>query len=481
MISRTAFAFLTLLSVSPAGEPRFEAQVIDATIGIGYGLAVGDVDGDGKPDILLADAREIVWYQNPTWKKRQLTGSLTKHDHVCIAARDVDGDGRVEVAVGAQWNPGGTTNDSESGAVFYLQRPANGDDGPWTPLALPHEPTAFGFAEQAGLTGGLGREPYVVTSTADSGPGTYRDALSHGSRYISFAPALAGATIRLASAVSVDGSHLTIDGSTSRVTISGFATKFSGTDIVIAGVTFAQMTGSSDEDAVTFRNASTDQVFALYGNTFKTATDGLVDIIWNGGNDVYATICGNRFEAHDKAMLIHSGDATREGGQYHVTLCRNLWTDVYQRAPYTRDAFVHQYNDVFVDYGKPDGSGGGAKSGASSFRSQHLVENSIARPRAVGTTTWTGELVTKPRTEFAGPHMGDDGNIRVIGSLLLANGGPQATQKESNPVAVFAPSYSYPVRPADSALFQAVVTGAGTCPAVAESRVNPCGGLAGSA
>ena len=345
----------------------------------------------------------------------------------------------------------------------------------------PEAGATFGFAEQAGLTGGLGREPYVVTSTADSGPGTYRDALSHGSRYISFAPALAGATIRLASAVSVDGSHLTIDGSTSRVTISGFATKFSGTDIVIAGVTFAQMTGSSDEDAVTFRNASTDQVFALYGNTFKTATDGLVDIIWNGGNDVYATICGNRFEAHDKAMLIHSGDATREGGQYHVTLCRNLWTDVYQRAPYTRDAFVHQYNDVFVDYGKPDGSGGGAKSGASSFRSQHLVENSIARPRAVGTTTWTGELVTKPRTEFAGPHMGDDGNIRVIGSLLLANGGPQATQKESNPVAVFAPSYSYPVRPADSALFQAVVTGAGTCPAVAESRVNPCGGLAGSA
>jgi hypothetical protein len=98
------------------------------------------VDGDGKPDILLADAREIVWYQNPDWKKHRLTGSLTRRDHVCIAARDVDGDGKVEVAVGAQWNPGETSNAAESGAVFYLQRPASGS-GDWTAVPLPHDPT----------------------------------------------------------------------------------------------------------------------------------------------------------------------------------------------------------------------------------------------------------------------------------------------------------------------------------------------------
>ncbi len=141
MMKRTAFFLCPLLGQALALEPKFEAQVIDDKIGIGYGLAIGDVDGDKKPDILLADAREIVWYRNPTWEKRKLAGSLTKRDHVCIAARDVDGDGKVEVAVGAQWNPGETANEAESGAVFYLQRPAEGGDGPWTAVPLPHEPT----------------------------------------------------------------------------------------------------------------------------------------------------------------------------------------------------------------------------------------------------------------------------------------------------------------------------------------------------
>ena len=135
-------SLLTILAASPvwAGLPVFEPAVIDSKIGIGYGLATGDVNGDGKPDILLADAREIVWYENPSWRKHRITGSLTARDHVCIAAADADGDGKAEIAVGAQWNPGETVNEAESGAVFYLARPREGD-GPWTPVKLPHDPT----------------------------------------------------------------------------------------------------------------------------------------------------------------------------------------------------------------------------------------------------------------------------------------------------------------------------------------------------
>ena len=51
--------------------------------------------------------------------------NLTFRDNVCIAAQDIDGDGKVEVAVGAQWNPGNTTDPEESGSVHYLIRPAD--------------------------------------------------------------------------------------------------------------------------------------------------------------------------------------------------------------------------------------------------------------------------------------------------------------------------------------------------------------------
>ena len=121
-------------------EPQFKPQVIDANITIGYGLAIGDVDGDGKPDILLADKKQFVWYRNGDWKRFVMVENLTESDNVCIAARDVDGDGKVEVAVGAQWNPSETTDTLRSGSVHFLIRPADPTQK-WTPIELHHEPT----------------------------------------------------------------------------------------------------------------------------------------------------------------------------------------------------------------------------------------------------------------------------------------------------------------------------------------------------
>lgn len=134
------FGFKLPMSCHQDVQPQFNAQTIDSTVSIGYGIALGDVDGDGKIDILLADKKQFVWYRNGDWRKFVLAENITQHDNVCIAARDMDGDGKVEVAVGGQWNPSETSNADVSGSVHYLQRPED-PTKLWAPVKLPHEPT----------------------------------------------------------------------------------------------------------------------------------------------------------------------------------------------------------------------------------------------------------------------------------------------------------------------------------------------------
>jgi FG-GAP-like repeat len=142
---------LAAISVTVAAaelpEPKFQALTVDDKVQIGYGVAVADVDGDKAPDILLADKKQFVWYRNPgpakaseptAWQKYILAENLTEKDNVCIAAQDIDGDGKCEIAVGAEWNPGDT---EKSGAVFYLIAPEDRQQR-WTPVKFPSvEPT----------------------------------------------------------------------------------------------------------------------------------------------------------------------------------------------------------------------------------------------------------------------------------------------------------------------------------------------------
>lgn len=131
------FSIWAAVSLGSVSASQFKEQIIDPKIGVGYGLAIADVNGDKKSDILLVDAGEVAWYQNPTWEKHVITGKLTERDHVCIAAEDINADGKTEIAIGAQWNPGDTEN---SGAVFYLVAPQDRTQK-WEARQLPHEPT----------------------------------------------------------------------------------------------------------------------------------------------------------------------------------------------------------------------------------------------------------------------------------------------------------------------------------------------------
>lgn len=117
-------------------QPVWKPVQID-TIEIGYGLQLTDVNGDGKTDIVLADKKTVQWYESPKWTKHVIARNLTERDNVCVTARDLDGDGKCEIAVGGQWNYRESRKD---GAVFYLHPPADRTKM-WRPIQLYNEPS----------------------------------------------------------------------------------------------------------------------------------------------------------------------------------------------------------------------------------------------------------------------------------------------------------------------------------------------------
>jgi len=122
----------------PEGFPKFEVEEIDSGLKIGYAVITADVDGDKKPDIVVVDQHKVVWYQNPTWKKRIILDGKTKPDNVCIAAMDIDGDGLPEFVVGAGWKPFDTKT---PGTLQWVKRGKTLDEE-WSMHPIPcDEPT----------------------------------------------------------------------------------------------------------------------------------------------------------------------------------------------------------------------------------------------------------------------------------------------------------------------------------------------------
>jgi hypothetical protein len=119
-----------------AAFPRFQMQEIETKLGVGYAVLLVDVNGDGKKDIVVVDQTRVVWYENPTWKRRIIIENQTRPDNVCIAAYDIDGDGQIDFALGADWRP---FNTKSGGTIQWLKRGKTLDDK-WTAYPISEEP-----------------------------------------------------------------------------------------------------------------------------------------------------------------------------------------------------------------------------------------------------------------------------------------------------------------------------------------------------
>jgi hypothetical protein len=118
--------------------PGFKMEEIDTTLNIGYAVLLVDVDADGKKDIVVVDTNRILWYQNPTWQRRVILQGQTLADNVAISAHDIDGDGKLDFAIAADWHG---ANPKTKGTLQWLQQGMSPTD-PWTLHSIGGEPTA---------------------------------------------------------------------------------------------------------------------------------------------------------------------------------------------------------------------------------------------------------------------------------------------------------------------------------------------------
>jgi hypothetical protein len=145
----TGFLLITALIVaapaswdSRAGETqafaRFRMQELPEKLSVGYAVLCVDVNGDGKKDIVVVDTTRVIWFENPTWKMHTIIVGMTKPDNVCIDAYDIDGDGKIDFALGAGWK--GPAATKEESTLQWLKRGKTLDD-PWTVYPIDMEPT----------------------------------------------------------------------------------------------------------------------------------------------------------------------------------------------------------------------------------------------------------------------------------------------------------------------------------------------------
>ncbi|MCI4660667.1 MAG: hypothetical protein MRY63_02435 [Neomegalonema sp.] len=341
-----------------------------------------------------------------------------------------------------------------------------------------------GFAKLAGTTGGNGRGTFVVSNGSDNptspAAGSLRAAIEAarqaGGGIIVFENASASnLNITLQDQIRVP-SNTTIDGGCARVSVSGREDislfRLDGVEnVIIRRLRMRKTTecqAGRDEDGVclleqdaVFVKAPVDKVW-IAQNTFSQCGDGCVDIaaVDPVTQVMRATVAFNRFQSHNKVMLI--GDiscltiakavpdcllsASAELTIF-VTIERNAFVNTTQRHPKAVSrTYIHSSGNVLftAPYTYANGRVGSNYGMLAASGARILSEYDIIRPLQIQRESMGIYALTEPRQAISATTYSEGpAATRIVGGNFLRS----VTNVQNAPALVADPPYSDVVKP----------------------------------
>jgi autotransporter-associated beta strand protein len=266
---------------------------------------------------------------------------------------------------------------------------------------IPAFPGAIGFG--AAATGGRGGTVYHVTTLADSGTGSFRDAVSKSGRIVIFD---VGGYISLASAVSVHG-NTTIAGQTA----PGGGIGFKGGEISFANsvniicrhirIRPGSDTASTGDDCLSLYQASNcimDHVSLEFGPWNNIDAVGCADITVQ--NSIDANPTGQQFGAHTESV-----------GQ-NYSWFYNIFANSHNRNP------LSKINDVFVNNVLYNCDAGYTTHTGTRFKHDIVNNYFIAGPASGGNFPWY-QIDNNQSMYFTGNLYDSDRNGALGGSTTV--------------------------------------------------------------